>query len=47
MQIFGLYDERTDAVRDFVLYTPSECALICIFGSVSMNTIARMMENND
>ena len=47
MQIFGLYDERTDAVRDFVLYTPSECALICIFGSVSMNTIARMMDNND
>lgn len=46
MQIFGLYDERTDAVRDFVLYTPSECALICIFGSVSMDTISRMMDND-
>lgn len=46
MQIFGLYDERTDAVRDFVLYTPSECALICIFGSVSMNTISRLMDND-
>ena len=47
MQIFGLYDEKTDAVRDFVLYTPSECTLICIFGSISMNTVSRMTDLMD
>ena len=46
MQIYGLYDERTDVVRDFVLYTPSECALICLFGSISMDTVSRMMNND-
>ena len=47
MQILGLYDEKTDAVRDFVLYTPSECTLICIFGSISMNTVSRMTDLMD
>jgi hypothetical protein len=46
MQIYGLYDERTNVVRDFVLYTPSECALICLFGSISMDTVSRMMNND-
>lgn len=46
MQIFGLYDEQSDVVRDFVLYTPSECTLICIFGSVSMDTVSRLMAND-
>lgn len=46
MQIFGLYDEQTDAVRDFVLFTPSECTLICIFGTVSMDTVSRVMAND-
>ena len=47
MQIFGLYDERTDAVRDFVLYTPSECALICIFGKISMAAVEKIIRDND
>ena len=46
MQIYGLYDERTDVVRDFVLYTPSECALICLFGSISIDAVSRLMEND-
>ncbi|MBO4535609.1 MAG: DUF4252 domain-containing protein [Bacteroidales bacterium] len=46
MQIYGLYDEQSDLVRDFVLYTPSDCALICLFGSFSMDTVSRMMAND-
>ena len=46
MQLFGLYDERKDVVRDFVVYTPSECTLICIFGSISMNTVAQLMDHD-
>lgn len=46
MRLYGLYDERTETVRDFVLYTPSECTLVCLFGSVSMNTLARMMADD-
>ena len=44
MQIYGLYDERTEAVRDFVLFSPSECALICLFGSIPMDTVSSILK---
>ena len=46
MRIYGLVDEKTDKVRDFVMYTPSDCALICIFGSISMDAIAKIASND-
>ena len=47
MQIYGVVDESGDTVRDFVLYNPSGCALICIFGKMSMKALSQMMEDND
>ena len=47
MRIYALVDESTDTVRDFVLYTPSDCALICIFGSISIDTMAKIVADND
>lgn len=46
MRLYGVVDDKTDIVRDFVLYTPSECALICIFGSISMDTLAKIASND-
>ena len=46
MRIYGLVDEKTDKVRDFVMYTPSDYALICIFGSISMDAIAKIASND-
>lgn len=42
MRIYGVVNEKTDKVKDFVLYVPSSCALICIFGSISMDAIAKL-----
>jgi hypothetical protein len=47
MRMYGVVDEKGDSVRDFVLHTPGSCALICIFGKVSMKTISKIMEEND
>lgn len=43
MQIYGLYDERTEAVRDFVLFSPSDCTLVCLFGSIPMETVSNIL----
>ena len=43
MQIYGLYDERTEAVSDFVLFSPSDCSLICLFGSIPMKTVSNIL----
>lgn len=47
MRMYGVVDEKSDSVRDFVLHTPGSCALICIFGKVSMKAISKIMEEND
>lgn len=46
MQLYGVIDDLTGNVGDFVLYAPSDCALICIFGSISMETIAKIASND-
>lgn len=46
VRIYGSYDERTDKVSDFVLFAPSESALICIRGTVSMQDVARIASND-
>ena len=42
MRIYGVLDERTDQVRDFVLYAPGDCALICLFGRFSADALAKL-----
>lgn len=46
VQIYGVADEKADILRDFVLYAPSDCSLICIFGSISMDTIAAISSDD-
>ena len=43
LQIFGVVDESTGTIRDFILNTPGNCALICLFGSLPMETVSTMM----
>ena len=44
MRIFGLVDEEGDEVRDFIAYSPQDCVLICLYGSMSMRQLARLMK---
>jgi hypothetical protein len=30
-----------------VLYTPGDCALICIFGKISMAAVEKIIKDND
>lgn len=46
MKLYGTYDENSGLVRDFVLFVPSESALIFIKGSVSMDAISEIASND-
>lgn len=39
MRMYGVLEEGSSTIRDFVLYTPGDCALICLFGKISMDAI--------
>ena len=45
--LYGVIDDKAGTVRDLVLHSPGSCALICIFGKVSMDAVAKLVENND
>ncbi len=44
--IYGYLDEKSNLIQDCIIYTPSSCALICLFGNFSMDTIAKIAEND-
>ena len=46
MRIYGVIDEKTDEVKDFVLYAPSDYSLICLFGTLSMDAMAKIASND-
>ena len=46
MQIFGVVDEKTGTVRDFVLHAPDDYTLICIFGSISMDAVGKVLADD-
>lgn len=43
VQIFGVVDDANSLVRDFVVHAPNDCALICLFGSMSMDILGKLM----
>ena len=47
MEIYGVVDEKAGKVRDFVLHTPSDYSLICIFGSIPIEQFAKSAADND
>jgi len=42
VQIFGLLDDATGTVRDFVMHVPGDGALICLFGSIPMEAVSKI-----
>ena len=43
MQMFGVVDDATGTVRDLVMRAPGESTLICLFGSISMDAVSKLM----
>ena len=43
--IYGVVGENEGKIKDFILHTPSECAVICILGSISADALAKLALN--
>ena len=42
LMMYGVVAEGSSTVRDFVLYSPEDCSLICLFGSLSLNAVSKL-----
>ena len=42
LRIYGVFDEEKNVMKDFVMYSEEDCALICLFGKISMDTVSEL-----
>lgn len=46
VSIYGVASDDASIIRDFIFYVPSEDAVVCMFGSVSMDAVGKLIEAN-
>lgn len=39
-KLYGVVGENSDTVRDFVMYSPDDCTLVCLFGTIPLDKIS-------
>lgn len=39
MKLYGIVNEEKNVINDFVMYSPNDCTLICLFGSIPMDVL--------
>lgn len=44
MLIYGTINEKKQLIKDFILFTPSDCALICLFGDIPMEAVGKIAD---
>ena len=44
MRMYGVLDENSEEVKDFILYSPSDSKLICLFGTIELDAVAKILE---
>ena len=43
IRMYGVIDENAEDVKDFILYIPSDAALVCLFGSIKLDALAKIV----
>lgn len=46
LSMYGIVDDRGGKVKDFVLYSPEDCSVICLFGTISVDIVAKFAAND-
>ena len=39
MRMYGVVDDKGDKVKNFVLFSPEDCTLVCLFGTISLDSV--------
>jgi hypothetical protein len=46
MNLYGTSSSNGERIDDIILFVPQDCALICLFGKISTEKIADIIEMN-
>ena len=42
MRMYGVVDDKGGKVKNFVLFSPEDCTLICLFGTISLDSVMNL-----
>jgi hypothetical protein len=42
MRMYGVVDDKGGKVKNFVLFCPEDCTLICLFGTISLDSVMNL-----
>jgi len=42
IRMYGIMNEGNNSINDFVMFAPSDCALICLFGSIPVDAVTEI-----
>ena len=44
LNVYGTMSKKGDRIEDLVIFIPEDCAMICLFGSISTDKIAELVK---
>lgn len=44
LNVYGTMSKKGDRIEDIVIFIPEDCAMICLFGSISTDKIAELVK---
>lgn len=45
MGVYGLVDDDASVLSDFVMFCPGDCVMLCLFGSIPTEAVAKLAED--
>lgn len=42
VRMYGIVSEDSDILQDFILFSQTDCALVCLFGSIPLSTVFKL-----
>ena len=45
VRMFGVVNDDASRIKDFVIFVPNDCALVCLFGSIPMEAVGKIVED--
>ena len=45
MGVYGMVSDDASVLRDFVLFCPDDCVMLCLFGSIPTDAVAKLAED--
>ena len=44
MRMYGIVNDDSSVIKDFLMFSPESCTIVCLFGTIPLDALAKMMD---